>query len=263
MTDILDHHLLDRLVSAFAVATESASRGIPSGAPLTIAEPVAGGSPLLPGAGARGVTATLTPARGRLCLLLAADVAEAIEDGPVGRQELADALRLALMDAGDALAPSLDGHVEIDVPLSTGETIPEPGALRLWATVHDAGRHVATLVLALEEVGAPALSDRAAFEPLTGDTAPGGGSPRSLDLLHDVEMSVTVELGRTRMLVRDLLALAPGAVVELDRTAGSPVDVLVNGTLIARGEVVVIDDEFAVRITEIVPGAGGRPRASD
>ena len=77
-----------------------------------------------------------------------------------------------------------------------------------------------------------------------------------MTLLHDVEMGVTAELGRTRMTVRDLLSLTPGAVVELDRAAGSPVDVLVNGTLIARGEVVVIDEEYGIRISEIV---GTRP----
>ena len=75
---------------------------------------------------------------------------------------------------------------------------------------------------------------------------------RRMHLLRDVEMGISVELGRTRMTVRDLLALAPGAIVELDKAAGAQVDVLVNGTLMARGEVVVIDEEFAVRITEIV-----------
>jgi flagellar motor switch protein FliN/FliY len=77
-----------------------------------------------------------------------------------------------------------------------------------------------------------------------------------LDLLSNVEMDVTAELGRTRMTVRELLSLTPGIVVELDRMAGSPIDLFVNGTLIARGEVVVIDEEFGVRISEIVgPGA--------
>jgi flagellar motor switch protein FliN/FliY len=65
-------------------------------------------------------------------------------------------------------------------------------------------------------------------------------------------MEVTVELGRTRLAVRDLLALTPGDVLELDRTAGSPADLLVNGRLIARGEVVVVDENFALRVTEIV-----------
>lgn len=78
-----------------------------------------------------------------------------------------------------------------------------------------------------------------------------GGAER-LDLLSNVEMDVTAELGRTRMTVRELLSLTPGVVVELDRMAGSPIDLFVNGTLIARGEVVVIDEEFGVRITEIV-----------
>lgn len=80
----------------------------------------------------------------------------------------------------------------------------------------------------------------------------GARAPRSLDLLHGVEMTVTVELGRTKMLLRDLLALQTGSVIELDRPAGSPVDVLINENLLARGEVVVLDDEFGVRILDIV-----------
>ncbi|MCW2752624.1 MAG: flagellar motor switch protein FliN [Marmoricola sp.] len=75
---------------------------------------------------------------------------------------------------------------------------------------------------------------------------------RGIEMLHGVDMEVTVELGRTRMTVRDLLALTPGAVLELDRAAGSPADLLVNGRLIARGEVVVIDEDFGLRVTEII-----------
>jgi flagellar motor switch protein FliN/FliY len=76
--------------------------------------------------------------------------------------------------------------------------------------------------------------------------------PGGLDLLKDVPLRVTVELGRTRMSVRDVLALRVGSIIELDRLSGAPVDVLVNGVLIARGEVVVIDERFGVRITEVV-----------
>ena len=65
-------------------------------------------------------------------------------------------------------------------------------------------------------------------------------------------MNVTVELGRAVMQVRDLLSLRQGSIIELDRAAGAAVDVLVNGTLVARGEVVVIDDELGVRVTELV-----------
>ncbi|MBC8016290.1 MAG: flagellar motor switch phosphatase FliY [Sporomusaceae bacterium] len=74
----------------------------------------------------------------------------------------------------------------------------------------------------------------------------------NINLIMDVPLQVTVELGRTRKLIRDILELAPGSVVELDKLAGEPVDILVNGKLIAKGEVVVIDDNFGVRITDIV-----------
>ncbi|MCX7779279.1 MAG: flagellar motor switch phosphatase FliY [Negativicutes bacterium] len=74
----------------------------------------------------------------------------------------------------------------------------------------------------------------------------------NISLIMDVPLQVTVELGRTRKLIRDILELAPGSIVELDKLAGEPVDILVNGKLIAKGEVVVIDENFGVRITEIL-----------
>ena len=74
----------------------------------------------------------------------------------------------------------------------------------------------------------------------------------NISLIMDVPLQVTVELGRTRKLIRDILELAPGSIVEIDKLAGEPVDILVNGKLIAKGEVVVIDENFGVRITEIV-----------
>ncbi len=78
---------------------------------------------------------------------------------------------------------------------------------------------------------------------------------RPLETLSNVELAVTVELGRTRLLMKDLLSLRPGSVVELDRHVGSPVDIFVNSTLLAHGEVVVVDDELGVRITAIDTGA--------
>jgi flagellar motor switch protein FliN/FliY len=73
-----------------------------------------------------------------------------------------------------------------------------------------------------------------------------------LGRINNVEMSLTVEIGRTRIPVRDVLGLEPGAVIELDRSAGAPADVLLNGRLIAHGEIVVIDQDYAVRITKIL-----------
>ncbi|KOP29646.1 flagellar motor switch protein FliN [Exiguobacterium sp. BMC-KP] len=78
------------------------------------------------------------------------------------------------------------------------------------------------------------------------------GTPSNIGMLYDVPLNVTVELGRTRRSVRDILELTQGSIIELDKLAGEPVDVFVNNTLIATGEVVVIEENFGVRITEIV-----------
>jgi flagellar motor switch protein FliN/FliY len=75
---------------------------------------------------------------------------------------------------------------------------------------------------------------------------------RRLELLLDVPLDVSVELGRSRVSIQDLLALGPGSVVELDKIAGEPLDILVNDRLVARGEAVVVNDKFGVRITDIV-----------
>ena len=94
----------------------------------------------------------------------------------------------------------------------------------------------------------------AEFVPLTQKTVSGFGS--KIDLVADIPVRVTVELGRTRKNIADILNMTPGSVIELDKMAGEPVDVLVNSKLIAKGEVVVIDENFGVRITEIVTSAG-------
>ena len=77
----------------------------------------------------------------------------------------------------------------------------------------------------------------------------------SIELLRDVDLNVKIELGRARMLVEDVLKLSEGSVVELDKLAGDPVDVFVNDRLVARGEVLVLNDNFCVRVNEIVAGA--------
>ena len=99
----------------------------------------------------------------------------------------------------------------------------------------------------------PAVDVRpAAFQPLGGGSAGGESSP--IDLIADIPVRVTVELGKARKSVSEILALNTGAVIELDKMAGEPVDILVNGKLIAHGEVVVIDENFGVRITDIISG---------
>jgi len=93
----------------------------------------------------------------------------------------------------------------------------------------------------------------AQFQQLAPGAAPLGVA--NIDLIMDVPLQVTVELGRTRKLIREILEFNPGSVIELEKLAGEPVDVLVNGKLIAKGEVVVIDENFGVRITYITTQA--------
>jgi len=81
------------------------------------------------------------------------------------------------------------------------------------------------------------------------------GESRRLDLLLDVPLDLSVEHGRSRMTIQDLLGLGPGSVIELDKIAGEPLDILVNDRLVARGEAVVVNDKFGVRITDIVSQA--------
>lgn len=102
----------------------------------------------------------------------------------------------------------------------------------------------------------PVQSSAAAGEPLNelqGDTgAAGAGAEINLDLLMDIQVTLSVEIGRTRLPIKDLLALTQGSVVELGREVNEPLDLMVNGTLIARGEVVEADGRFGLRLIDVV-----------
>jgi len=98
---------------------------------------------------------------------------------------------------------------------------------------------------------AAAEPPRASFPQLNPEPAAASGNEQ-LDLVMDIPVTLSVELGRTKIQIRELLQLAQGSVVDLDRLAGEPMDVLVNGFLIARGEVVLVNDKFGIRLTDIV-----------
>lgn len=98
------------------------------------------------------------------------------------------------------------------------------------------------------QVGTQTPPQPAVKSPAAANARP----PANLDMLMDVPLKITVELGRTQMTLKQALDLVQGSVVELDRLAGDPVDVFINDRMIAKGEVVVVDDKFAVRITELV-----------
>ena len=179
-----------------------------------------------------------------------ADAAEA------AAETLAAGLEPALAAAAGSLDPTVFGALSLASIDEVTVDTPEDS----WALPLEDAHGVAAVVLLTTptapepEVADPTPVVAAPTHEFPALAAPGFGSAvtHSLNMLHDVEMAVTVELGRTRMTVREILGLAPGTVVELDRAAGAPVDVVVNGTLIARGEVVVIDEEFGIRVTEIV-----------
>lgn len=97
--------------------------------------------------------------------------------------------------------------------------------------------------------------EKATFDALEQGGEAGGSQEINLDVVLNVDVDLALEVGRTSITVRNLLQLNQGSVVELDRLAGEPLDVLVNGTLIARGEVVVVNDKYGIRLTDVVSPA--------
>lgn len=93
----------------------------------------------------------------------------------------------------------------------------------------------------------------AAFENLQDESAP--RTDVNLDVILDIPVTISMEIGRTRISIRNLLQLNQGSVVELDRLAGEPLDVMVNGTLIAHGEVVVVNEKYGIRLTDVISAA--------
>ncbi len=102
---------------------------------------------------------------------------------------------------------------------------------------------------------------RAQFNDLGPKGAPASGQEMNLNLILDVSVTLALEVGRAHMSVRELLQLAPGTIVELDRLATEPLDVLVNGVRVARGEVVVVNDKFGIRLTDVVSATERMERA--
>ena len=104
--------------------------------------------------------------------------------------------------------------------------------------------------MSMPGMGAPTNVQAVQFPNLMPRSAP--QEMGNIGLIMDVFMEMTVELGRTRKLIKEILGMGEGTIIELDKLAGEPVDILVNHKLIAKGEVVVIDENFGVRVTEIV-----------
>lgn len=275
---------------AEAVA-EAAAAVLPSVSPLVLG-PVQPGSPHVAAAFAGGAVAELDGGvPGVVAVLVGRELVDALASSPFGGLDVAAAVQPALDAAALRLGARARSASTLDLDAADFDVTAVLGGE--FSTVPLIGTGIAAAVLVPEatlagarepitedaggaDAAAPAPAAPASQTGQTGQTAaaaavaasisdepfvPAFGSPaspvvpRGLELLHGVDMEVTVELGRTRMTVRDLLALTPGAVLELDRAAGSPADLLVNGRLVARGEVVVVDEDFGLRVTEILDAA--------
>ncbi|GAA1794782.1 flagellar motor switch protein FliN [Planosporangium flavigriseum] len=186
-------------------------------------------------------------AQGEILVMVAQDLVDALSETPLGSLDVTQAVRPAIEAAAGTLGPVVVDPGNVTDPADALASLVAEGGVLVPLTDGTDVRGVVGLQVKVDATGA-------ATPPAPSVTsAPDKPAPRTgLDLLHDVEMEVTAELGRTRMSVRELLALTPGNVVELDRAAGAPADLLVNGRLIARGEVVVIDENFGIRVTEII-----------
>ena len=114
--------------------------------------------------------------------------------------------------------------------------------------------HAQEAIASVDQPSDPGIPGLAAFQFRDLSGAPASGEKATLELLQDVDLDLRIELGRTRMHLEDVLKLKRGSVVPLDKLAGEPVDVFVNGRMVARGEVLVLNDNFCVRVTELVAG---------
>lgn len=210
-------------------AAQAAAALVPASTPLTVVPAHAADVP----AGAVAVVATLVGAPSADVALVASDVLADATAAAGGTLTALDALRPALEAAGREVGT---GVLE---PSRTEAASAATGGAEVFA-LHDDGRAVAWFALRVR-------GPQPAAAPAAVPTQRG-----SMRMLYDVEMTLTAEIGRTTLPVRQVLDLVPGTVLELDRAAGAAADVMVNGRLVARGEVVVVDEAYGIRVTEIV-----------
>ena len=185
--------------------------------------------------------------------------------------EIENLLREAQVAAGIA-DPLTAAGVQMDAGAVAGAPVPEHGAVAVAARPRSAshagetnadfmGDDIGFLLSQAEQAIAsvdqpvdPAVSGISPFQLRDFSSAPASGEKATIELLKDVDLDVRIELGRTQMYLEDVLKLRRGAVVPLEKLAGDPVDIFVNGRLIARGEVLVMNDNFCIRVAELLAG---------
>jgi flagellar motor switch protein FliN/FliY len=235
--------------AATALATAAASA---AAATLASAEPLTPGE-LLADASAAATGQAVAVSfngehNGELVLVVDGELTGALASSSMGNLDLAAALTPAIAEIAGAIGRVALGPIEAmdaRIALHRLSTFPDGAVIPLLGS---GGPRAFVAVAVAPPVGADTAAARPSVEP-----APLADlTSARLDLLRGVEMAATAELGRARMTVNELLTLRTGAVIELDRAAGAPADLYVNGRLIARGEVVVIDENYGIRITQVV-----------
>jgi flagellar motor switch protein FliN/FliY len=190
--------------------------------------------------------------------LLVGDVTDAAGGliGVVAVTDTGDGADALVTQAVEAAAMELGGAGLVGTPVGSGAEIAARFAMPVTSVVWAGadGQPAAAFVTPSDRRGPePAAVPMSGAAPMAGAAAgPGGTGGTGLDKLVNVSLEVSVELGRTKVTLADVLNYDVGATIELDRAAGAPVDIRVNETLLAQGEVVLIDDEYAVRITAII-----------
>jgi flagellar motor switch protein FliN/FliY len=270
-----------------ALAAASAGAAVlPSVEPLVAAGAQPGNEHVTAAFAGAAIAELEGPRAGRIAVLVGSELTDALASSPLEGLDLAAATQPALDAVAATLGAAARAARTVELELVVSDLGPDFTVVPLIGTgiaasvlIQDhllegtataAPEPVAAAPVVAQPVDVPVPAAAVAGTPVPPPAADPTGFPhstpagtaagsvstlpprRGIEMLHGVDMEVTVELGRTRMTVRDLLALTPGAVLELDRAAGSPADLLVNGRLIARGEVVVVDEDFGLRVTEII-----------
>jgi len=153
-------------------------------------------------------------------------------------------------DSAAGAAPPIAATIEAPPSLHSRHAAGEPMGDDVDFLLAQAQQAIASVDRPID----PAIAGLTPFELTDLAGAPASGERATLELLKDVDLDLRIELGRTQMYLEDVLKLKRGSVVTLDKLAGDPVDVFVNGRMVARGEVLVLNDNFCVRVTELVTG---------
>jgi len=243
-----------------AAAAQAALANLPTTDPLTAAAPGRDGLP----ADFDGVAVSARfsgTCSGEVLVAVERAVSDALQNSPLGSLDIGAALAPALEAAAKTVGNVIVGPGQaLDPGPALDALLAKPTGQVVVLSHEGAPRALVGIALVVDETPAEALTtpqyptpdELRATQAANATPATGARGLSGLDMLRDVSMEVTAQIGTTRMTINELLSLSEGAVVELDRAAGAPADLLVNGHLIARGEVVVIDENFALRITEIV-----------